>query len=91
MTDQAHMQFDVPGWLASVVGCAREEIAFDSEREVGGVLTLHYTRDGQPLATVDLAALPLSDARRGAWQLFAQLGERVERVQVPAKTRFIWR
>jgi hypothetical protein len=85
------MQFDVPGWLASVVGCAREEIVFDKEHEAAGVMTIYYARAGKPLATVDLAAVPMHDARRGSWQLFAQLGERVERVQVPAQTRFVWR
>lgn len=85
------MEFDVPGWIASVVGCAREELTFESEQETGGVLTINYTRAGTPLATVDLAAMPMSDARRGSWQLFAQVGDRVERVQVPATTRFVWR
>lgn len=85
------MQFDVPGWLASVLGCAREELTFESEREVDGVLTVTYSREGSTLASVDLAAMPMGEARKGAWQLLAQVGDRIERVQVPARTRFAWR
>lgn len=85
------MQFDVPGWLASVVGCSREELAFDHEREIEGVLTVTYTRAGKAVATVNVAALPLSDARRASWQLTAQIGDRLEQVQVPGNTRFLWR
>lgn len=85
------MRFDVPGWLASVVGCAREELTFETEHEVEGVLTVNYSRRGTHMASVDVAAVPMSDARRGSWQLLAQLGDRIERVQVPANTRFAWR
>lgn len=85
------MHFDVPGWLASVVGCARDELTFEAEQEVEGVLTVKYSRGGTHLASVDVAALPMNDARRGSWQLLAKLGDRIERVQLPANTRFAWR
>ena len=85
------MQFDVPGWLASVVGCQRDDLVFHSEREVDGSLVVTYSRGGEPFATVSLAAMPLSDARRASWQVAARIGERLEQVQVPAKTRFVWR
>lgn len=85
------MHFDVQGWLASVVGCTRDELMFEAEHEVDGVLTVDYARDGRHLASVNVAALPMSDPRRGSWQLLAQLGDRIERVQVPANTRFAWR
>lgn len=85
------MQFDVPGWLASVAGCAREELTVEAEHEVDGVLTIDYARKGIHLASVDVAAMPMSDPRRGSWQLLAQLGDRIEQVQVPANTRFAWR
>jgi len=85
------MQFDIPGWLANVIGCAREELTYESEREVGGVLTISYSRGGMRLATVDLAALPLNDSQRAAWELLARFRDHVERVEVPATTRFVWR
>lgn len=86
------MQFDVPGWLASVVGCAREELTYESEHKEEGVLSINYSRGGMRLATVDVEAIPMSGSRRAAaWQLLAQFRDRVERVQVPAMTRFVWR
>ncbi len=85
------MHFDVPGWLASVVGCAREELVFDSESEIEGQLTVAYLRGGRPLATVNVIALPLSDPRRASWRLAARIGDRTEQVQVPSNTRFAWR
>jgi hypothetical protein len=85
------LQFDVPGWLATLVGCTRDELAFLRETDKGDYLSVSYTRDGSEIATVDLVARPLGDPRRATWHLLALIGERVETVQVPAQTRFIWR
>jgi hypothetical protein len=85
------VHFDVPGWLASVVGCTREELEFDREREVQDFLVVTYTRAGKPLATVNVTAVPLSGARRASWQLAAEIGDRLEQVQLPSNTRFVWR
>ena len=85
------MQFDVPGWLSSVMGWERDALIFESEREEDDYLIVTYSRGGNPAATVNLVALPLVGARGGTWQLSAQIGDRLEQVQVPAKTRFVWR
>jgi hypothetical protein len=85
------MQFDVPGWLASVMGWSRDELVFDGEHEQEGALTVTYSRAGKPAATVNLVALPLPGANSASWQLAAQLNGHREKVQVPAKTRFVWR
>ena len=85
------MEFDVPGWVATLAGCERSEVEFQAETEADGYLSVSYARSGRPLATVDLIAVPMSDSRRASWQLFAQIDQRVERVQVPARTRFLWR
>lgn len=85
------MQFDVPGWLATLVGCARDEVVFVKEADKGAYLTVTYARSGSELGTVELVARPLGDPRRATWHLLAQIGERVETVQVPAQTRFVWR
>lgn len=85
------MTFDVPSWIATLVGCERNEVEFESETEADGYVSVVYTRAGRPVATIDLVAMPMSDARRASWQVFAQFDERIERVQVPANTRFTWR
>lgn len=85
------MNFDVPGWIATLAGRRREDIAYVSEAEQSGLLSVTYALDGGGLAKVDLVAMPMGDSGRATWQLFAQLGDRIERAQVPAKTRFVWR
>jgi hypothetical protein len=85
------MQFDVPGWVATLVGCAREELAFVREKDMSHSISVTYARNGSEFAEVDLMAMPMGDFRRATWQLFARIGERVERIQVPAQTRFVWR
>jgi hypothetical protein len=85
------VEFDVPGWVATVLGADRDELAFESEQEVDGYMHITYTREGSPVATVTVIAMPMADARRASWQLAAQIGDRLEQVQVPARTRFVWR
>jgi hypothetical protein len=85
------VQFDVPGWVATLAGCAREELVLFREKDTANSLSVTYARDGSEFAKVDLKAMPMSDARHATWQLFAKIGERVEQVQVPAQTRFVWR
>lgn len=85
------MEFDVPGWLATLTGVPRQEVVYSDETETDGMMSVTYSRGGERLAIVDLAAVPLSNTRRAAWQVLAQLKDRLERAQVPATTRFIWR
>jgi hypothetical protein len=85
------LQFDVPGWVATLIGCGREEVIFVREKDMAESLSVTYARNGSEIATVELMAMPLGDARRATWELLAQIGERAERVQVPAQTRFVWR
>ena len=85
------MDFDVPTWLASIVGCARGEVVYLDEASKHDSVSVQYERAGQLLAVVNLAALPLGIGGGATWQVVAQLDDRVERAEVPAKTRFIWR
>jgi hypothetical protein len=85
------MNFDVPGWIATIAGCDRAELTYVGETERAGYLSVTYARGKKPVATVDLVAAPLGDTGRATWQLLAQIDNRIERVQVPAKTRFLWR
>lgn len=85
------MKFDVPAWVAVLAGCPRAEVVFASETESDGFLTVTYARRGKPLATVDLVGVPVDKSTQSFWQLFAQVGPRVERAQVPASTEFTWR
>jgi hypothetical protein len=85
------VEFDVPGWLATLTGVPRQEVVYSDETESDGLMTVTYSRGGERLAVVDLVAVPLSSSRRAAWQVLAQLKDRLERAQVPATTRFIWR
>ena len=85
------MEFDVPGWLANLTGVPRQEVVYSDETEADGLMTVTYSRAGERLAVVDLVAVPLSTTRHAAWQVLAQLKDRLERAQVPATTRFIWR
>jgi hypothetical protein len=87
------MNFDVPGWIATIAGWDRAELTYLSETERSGYLSVTYGRRGarRAVATVDLMAAPLGDTGRATWQLLAQIENRIERVQVPAKTRFVWR
>jgi hypothetical protein len=85
------MDFDVPAWLATLTGLAREDVEYRDETESEGFMSVTYTSDGKPLAKVNLVAVPLSDSRRVTWQVLAELPDRLERAQVPARTHFIWR
>lgn len=86
------MEFDVPGWLATLTGVPRQEVVYSDETETDGMMSVTYSRAGQRLAIVDLVAVPMSSTPpRAAWQVLAQLKDRLERAQVPATTRFIWR
>ena len=84
------MQFDVPGWIATLGGCAREKVVYRGETEQSGLLSVSYECDLTP-ANVDLVAIPMGDSGRASWQVSARIGDRAERVQVPGNTRFLWR
>jgi hypothetical protein len=83
--------FDVTAWVATIARCTRDDVEFGGQNETGGYLSTIYLRAGEPLATVDLVALPMAGGRRGAWQLFASVDGRLTRVQMPSSTRFSWR
>lgn len=84
-------KFDVPAWLATLTGLERTEIELRDQSESAGRLSSTYFRGPRRLATVTLAALPLDTSGRSSWQIVAQLGERIESVQMPPTTRFLWR
>ena len=84
------MDFDVPAWLATLTGLAREDVVYTDESESEGLISVTYTSDGRPLARVNLMAVPLNEAR-ASWQVMAELPDRLERAQVPSRTHFIWR
>jgi hypothetical protein len=85
------MVFDVPGWLASVANCEREQVALEGEVRRAGALHLRYRVEAHEQVRVRLRALGQARGRASGWEVVATVGKRIERVEVPAGTRFAWR
>jgi hypothetical protein len=88
---ERHVDFNVRGWLASLTGYSEGEIRQVDESEEPGRVSARYRCSPTLLASVHVSGLPRTSGGSARWQVVAEFGQRVVRVELPGDTRFAWR
>ena len=78
--------FDVRSWLAGLSHLAVDAVEYVGESERQGRRTVTYNCAG---TTLKVRMAPL--AGTAAWELVAEMPGAVDRVLLPAGTRFMWK